>query len=130
MQNKILSAGSTKRPLFRNKIRSILGLMTGLTGLANMLTGILPRPSWDVLLGEWPVDAHHGVHKLLVVVGFFLVMLSYGMMRGKRQAWVATAILLLLSGLLYMLSRGPVFATVFIYVLVLLLIVFARHLRA
>ncbi len=130
MQNKFLSAEATKRPLFRNRIRSILGLMTGLTGLANMLTGILPRPSWDVLLGEWPVDAHHGVHKLLVVVGFFLVMLSYGMMRGKRQAWVATSILLLLSAVLYMLSRGPVFATVLIDVLVLLLIVFARHFRA
>jgi phosphatidylglycerol lysyltransferase len=130
MQNKILSAGATQQPLFRNRIRSILGLMTGLTGLANMLTGILPRPSWDVLLGAWPVDTHHGVHKLLVVVGFFLVMLSYGMMRGKRQAWVATGILLLLSALLYMLSRGPVFATVLIYVLVLLLIVFTRHFRA
>ena len=130
MQNKILSAGATKRPLFRNRIRSILGLMTGLTGLANMLTGILPRPSWDVLLGEWPVDAHHGVHKLLVVLGFFLVMLSYGMMRGKRQAWVAAGILLLLSALLYMLGRGPVFATVFIDALVFLLIVFVRHFRA
>jgi phosphatidylglycerol lysyltransferase len=130
MQNKILSAEATKRPLFRNRIRSILGLLTGLTGLANMLTGILPRPGWDVLLGEWPVDTHHGVHKLLVVVGFFLVMLSYGMMRGKRQAWVATGILLLLSALLYMLGGGPVFATMLIDVLVLLLIVFARHFRA
>jgi len=130
MQNNILSDGATKRPLSHNRIRFILGLMTGLTGLANMLTGILPRPSWDVLLGAWPVDTHHGVHKLLVVVGFFLVMLSYGMMRGKRQAWVATGILLLLSGLLYMLSGGPVFATVLIDVLVLLLIVFARHFRA
>ena len=95
MQNKTLPAEATKPPQFRNGIRSILALMTGLTGLANMLIVILPRPNWDVLLGEWPVDTHYGVHKLLVVVGFFLVMLSYGMMRGKRQAWVATAILLL-----------------------------------
>src|SRR5215467_5619897 len=130
MQNKTLPAEATKPPQFRNGIRSLLGLTSGLTGLANMLTIILPRPNWDVLLGEWPVATHHGVHKLLVVVGFFLVMLSYGMMRGKRQAWVATAILLLLSGLLYMLSRGPVFATALIDLLVLLLIVFARHFRA
>lgn len=130
MQNKTLPAEATKPPQFRNGIRSILGLMTGLTGLANMLTVILPRPNWDVLLGEWPVDTHYGVHKLLVVVGFFLVMLTYGMMRGKRQAWVATAILLLLSAFLYMLSRGPVFATALIAALVLLLIVFARHFHA
>src|SRR5258707_14477341 len=57
-------------------------------------------------------------------------MLSYGMTRGKRQAWVATAILLLLSAFLYMLSRGPVFATALIATLVLLLIVFARHFQA
>ena len=130
MQNKTLPAGATKPPQFRNGIRSILGLMSGLTGLANMLTVILPRPSWDVLLGEWPVATHYGIHKLLVVVGFFLVMLSYGMMRGKRQAWVATAILLLLSAFLYMLSGGPVFATALIATLVLLLIAFARHFQA
>jgi phosphatidylglycerol lysyltransferase len=130
MQNKTLPAEATKPPQFRNGIRSILSLMTGLTGLANMLTVILPRPNWDVLLGQWPVDTHYGVHKLLVVVGFFLVMLSYGMMRGKRQAWVATAILLLLSAFLYMLSRGPVFATALIAALVLLLIAFARHFQA
>ena len=130
MQNRTLHAGATKPPQFRNGIRSILGLMSGLTGLANMLTVILPRPSWDVLLGAWPVATHYGAHKLLVVVGFFLMMLSSGMMRGKRQAWVATAILLLLSAFLYMLSAGPVFATALIAALVLLLVAFARHFQA
>ena len=115
---------------FRNKMRSLLGLVTGLTGLVNMLAAILPKPSWDVLLGAWPVDAHHGAHKLLVVVGFFLVMLSYGMMRGKRQAWLATTMLLLVSAFLYMLNGGLVFATLLTVALALLLIVFARHFRA
>src|SRR5690349_12233036 len=126
MQNKTLLNEAPKPLLLRNRIRSILGLMTGLVGLVNMLAVILRRPNWDILLGEWPVDAHHGVHKLLVVIGFFLVMLAYGMMRGKRQAWVATAILLLLSGFLYMLSGGLVLATGLTLALVLLLIVFAR----
>src|SRR5260221_14629860 len=111
MKNKPLPAEAPKPPQFRNGIRSILGLMTGLTGLAIMLIVILPRPSWDVLLGEWPVDTHYGVHKLLVVLGFFLVMFSYGMTRRKLLAWGARAILLLLSAVLYMFSRGPVFAT-------------------
>src|SRR5205085_260086 len=115
---------------YRKRIRSILGLVTGLVGLANMLAVILPKPTWDVLLGQWPMDAHHGVHKLLVVIGFFLMMLSYGMMRGKRQAWVATTILLLLSAFLYILSGGLVIATAFTGTLVLLLIAFARHFRA
>src|SRR6266851_4691174 len=36
-----------------------------------MLTVILPRPNWDVLLGEWPVDTHYGVHKLIVFARHF-----------------------------------------------------------
>jgi phosphatidylglycerol lysyltransferase len=48
-----------------------MGLATGLAGLANMLSAIVPRPNWDMLLGAWPVEIHHGVHKLIVVVGFF-----------------------------------------------------------
>mgnify|MGYP001283972291 CR=1 FL=1 len=130
MRNNILPNEAIKPFRFRNRIRSTLGLVTGLVGLANMLAVILPKPTWDVLLGAWPVDVYHGVHKLLVVIGFFLVMLSYGMMRGKRQAWVATTILLLLSAFLYMLSRGLVIATALTLALVLLLIVFARHFRA
>src|SRR5205085_12588710 len=54
----------------------------------------------------------------------------YGMMRGKRQAWIATTILLLLSAFLYILSGGLVIATALTIALVLLLIVFARHFRA
>src|SRR2546428_13917848 len=104
MQNTTSSSEATKPFQIRKRIRHILGPVTGLAGIVNMLTVILPRPSWDVLLGSWPVDAHHGVYKLLVVVGFVLVMLSYGMMCGKRQARIATTILLLLSAFLYMLS--------------------------
>jgi phosphatidylglycerol lysyltransferase len=130
MQNKTLLNEMTNPLRFRNKMRSLLGLVTGLTGLVNMLAAILPRPGWDVLLGAWSVDAHHGVHKLLVVVGFFLVMLSFGMMRGKRQAWLATTMLLFVSAFLYMLDGGAVFATLLTVALALLLIVFARHFRA
>lgn len=130
MQNKMYRSEATKRLQLRSGIRFILGLLTGLAGLVNMLTVILPRPSLDMLLGGWPLDAQHGEHKLLVVLGFFLMMLSYGLMRGKRQAWWATSILLLLSVLLYILSEGAVFATVLTAAPVLLLLVFARHFQA
>src|SRR5258706_9261634 len=130
MQNKPIPNETTKPPVFRTRIRTLASLVTGLTGLANMLTAILPRPSWDVLLGAWPVDTHHGVNKLLIVIGFFLVMLSYGMMRGKRQAWLATTMLLLVSAFLYMLNGGAVFTASLTVSLALPLIVFAGHFRA
>jgi len=130
MQNKPMPNGAIKPSPTRKRIRPILGILTGSAGLANMLVYVLPRPSWDVLLGEWPADIHHGVHNLLVVVGFFLVMISYGITRGKRQAWLATTLLLLLSALLYTLSGGPVFASIVMLSLVFLLICFDQHFHA
>lgn len=130
MQDKTLPPRAIKPSPMRKRIRPILGIMTGLAGLANMLVYMLPRPSWDILLGEWPADIHHGVYKLIVVIGFFLVMISYGMMRGKHQAWLATSLLLLLTALLYTLSGGPVFASVIMLTLVFLLITSAQHFQA
>src|SRR5258707_7429808 len=111
-------------------IRLIIGLVTGLVGVANMLTVIVPGFNWGILLGEWPVDIRHGIHKLLVVVGFFLIMLSYAMMRGKRQAWYTTLILLIFSAFLYILSGGLVLATGLAGALVLVLMIFSRHFGA
>jgi phosphatidylglycerol lysyltransferase len=51
-------------------------------------------------------------------------------MRGKRQAWLATAILLLLSAFLNTLGAGPVFFTALTLALVCLLIACARYFRA
>ncbi len=130
MQNTIHDNQVTKPFVLRNWIRCLFGILTGLAGLVNMLTAIFPRPGWDILLGDWPVDTHHGAHQLLVVIGFFLLMLSYGMMRGKRHAWLATTLLLLISGVLYLSGGGPVFATLLTVPMILLLIAFARHFRA
>ena len=130
MQNKTIPNEAIKLSQARKRIRPILGILTGLAGLANMLVYLLPKPSWDVLLGAWPTDIHHGVHNLLVVVGFFLVMISYGIARGKRQAWLAATLLLLLSALLYTLGGGPIFASIVMLSLVFMLVCFDQHFRA
>ncbi|MGH2494376.1 MAG: bifunctional lysylphosphatidylglycerol flippase/synthetase MprF [Ktedonobacteraceae bacterium] len=96
----------------RRIIRLIVALIVGLTGVANMWFAILPRPNWDMLLGAWPVDTHHGLYKLTVVIGFFLIMLSYGLARGKRGVWRVAIILLLLSAILHILSGGQVLPTI------------------
>ncbi|GAC1653806.1 MAG: hypothetical protein NVS4B12_25670 [Ktedonobacteraceae bacterium] len=48
---------------------------------------------------------------LTVVIGFFLILLSYGLTRGKRHAWRITLVLTLLSALLHILRGGSVLAT-------------------
>ena len=130
MQNNTHFKKTTKTLVFRKRLRFFLGLTTGSIGLFNMVIAILPRPSWDVLLGDLTIDTHHSTHKLLAVTGFFLVMLSLGMMRAKRQAWLATTLLLLISTFLYVLSRGPLFAILLTGIMILLLTAFAPHFRA
>ena len=108
MQKKIFLMKDVQR---FHPIRSLSGLGIGLVGLTTMISAIVPRPQWELLLGAWPGDALHGSSRLIIVIGFFLMMLSRGMMRGKRQAWSATLLLLLLSTALRLLSKGSILIT-------------------
>ncbi len=130
MQTKILYAEEAHVYRSRKIMRLIIALATGLTGLANMLFVILPRPDWDMMLGAWPLDALHGLYKLTVVVGFFLLMLSYGLARGKRGAWRVAIVLLLLSASLHILSGGQVLPTIGTGALLALLAACARCFQA
>ena len=111
-------------------VRPGLGLATGLAGIANMVAAIVPKPNWDMLLGVWPVDTHHGAYKLTVIVGFFLLMLLHGLLRGKREAWCTTVILLLLSVFLHILCGGQVLVTIITGVVLTLLVVSSRSFQA
>jgi phosphatidylglycerol lysyltransferase len=114
----------------RSTIRFLMGLALGLTGLADMTSAIVSKLNWDILLGTWPVDVLHGTPKLTVVVGFFLVMLSYGLMRGKRQAWSIAVLLLLLSAFLHILRGGSLLSSIVAITLVTLLLVLFRYFQA
>jgi hypothetical protein len=82
-------------------VRLAIGLAIGLTGIVNMLYAIV-KPQLEFLQREWPIEIHQGIgYRLMVVIGFFLVMLSSGFIRGKYQAWVITLMLLVLSFVLY-----------------------------
>ncbi|MBV9616069.1 MAG: DUF2156 domain-containing protein [Ktedonobacteraceae bacterium] len=73
----------------------------------------MPRLHWNILPGAWPLTIHRAhAQTLTVVVGFFLIMLSYGLARGKNQAWRITLFLLLLSVWLHILRSGSILATI------------------
>ena len=95
-----------------------------------MVAAIVPKPNWDMLLGVWPVDTRHGAYKLTVIVGFFLLMLLHGLLRGKREAWCTTVILLLLSVFLHILCGGQVLVTIITVVVLTLLVVSSRSFQA
>ncbi|WP_069802973.1 bifunctional lysylphosphatidylglycerol flippase/synthetase MprF [Thermogemmatispora onikobensis] len=95
-----IAANRQLRRLSRLGIVAVIGLV----GLVDMLSLFVPAlAAWDILPNAWlgalPVSHPHA-HPLTAVIGFFLLMLSYGLARGKRQAWLVTLVLLLLSALL------------------------------
>jgi phosphatidylglycerol lysyltransferase len=114
----------------RMLVRLAIGLATGLVGIADMLSVVVPKLNWDILIGVWPIVANHSAQKLTVVVGFFLVMLSYGLIRGKHQAWNITLVLLILSFFLHILRGGSVLATLTALALTILLLVLFRYFQA
>ena len=114
----------------RTPVRFIIGLATGLVGIADMLSAIVPKLNWDILLGSYTSDFPQGPQKLTVVVGFFLIMLSYGLMRGKKQAWAITIALLILSFFLHIKRGGSVLASIIAIALLVLLLLLMRFFRA
>ncbi|GCF09347.1 bifunctional lysylphosphatidylglycerol flippase/synthetase MprF [Dictyobacter arantiisoli] len=120
-----------KADRIRHLIRYLTGLMTGLVGISDMLSAIVPRFSWSFFLGAWPIVNHRvPAQTFTVVVGFFLIILSYGLMRGKKHAWNITLILLLLSALLHIQRSGSVLATVIALTLAITLYSLSRFFKA
>lgn len=95
-----------------------------------MLTGIILKLNLDILFGTWMVDVHPGFHGFPIIVGSFLMMLSVGLMRGKRQAWRMGVLLLLASALLHVLRHSYVLASIVSLALAILLIIYSRHFQA
>lgn len=115
----------------RHIIRYSIGLITGLVGIADMLSAIAPKLNWDIPLGAWPILNHRvPAQTFTVVVGFFLIMLSYGLARGKQHAWLITLALLILSATLHIRRSGSILATVIALLLAILLSILARFFHA
>ena len=114
----------------RYLMRLTIALATGLTGLANMLSIIFPKPDWDLVLGTWPVNIHYGMPKLIVVCGFALLMLFFGLLRGKHAAWSTAIIFLFLSTLFHLLSGGQVLTSILTGGLIMLLVICSRFFQA
>jgi phosphatidylglycerol lysyltransferase len=134
MRIKHLYMGFTSKNPLRHGVRSLIALFTGLVGLGDMLTSLFPRFHWDMSQYIWPVVSHaQRLHaqSLTVVIGFFLIMLSYGLARGKRHAWFITLLLSLLSASLLPTMRShTILVTVGALLVVILLAIFAPFFQA
>jgi phosphatidylglycerol lysyltransferase len=115
----------------RRIVRYLIGFITSLVGTADMLSVIIPRSNRNFLLGIWPILSHRvSAQSFTVVIGFFLIMLSYGLARGKKHAWRITLVLLVLSALLDVRRGSLVLATLVALLLALVLYLLSRFFQA
>jgi phosphatidylglycerol lysyltransferase len=121
-------------------IRAIAGFVIGLVGLCDMLSAIVPRFNWSAILGDdtwgfflgdWPLLQHRvPAQSFTVIAGFFLLILSYGLARGKKHAWNISLMLLLISALLHVQRSGSYLITAIALVAALVLYLLAPFFRA
>ena len=131
MSEEISTSSVDRTKQVRRVVRSLIGFVTCLVGISDMLSVLMPRLNWEILLGAWPILDHRvPAQSFIVVIGFFLIMLSYGLARGKKHAWRITLVLLLLSAVLHIRRSGSVLATVIALLLAVLLYLLARFFQA
>ena len=120
-----------KSDRMRHMIRYFAGLVTGLVGISDMLSSIVPRFTWSFFLGAWPIINHRiPAQTFTVVIGFFLILLSYGLVRGKKHARNITLILLFVSAGLHIQRSGSVLATVIALACAMTLLILSRFFKA
>ena len=113
-------------------VRSSIAVIAATLGLADMVSALFPRLHWQIVSEEWPLVVHYHSAAMTIVIDIFLVMLSYGLLHGKRQSWRIVLVLLLASILLHILRRGITLSTFASMALVVLLLVFSSsfHVRS
>lgn len=130
---RIDTSFSPTHPL-RHGCRLFIALITGLVGLGDMLSAIFPKFHWNTWqFIRLPVSHVTRLHlqTLTVVIGFFLIMLSYGLARGKHQAWRITLLLASISAfLLPILHVCTALVGLIALLLVVLLLVFSPFFQA
>ena len=97
-----------------SKVPRLLGNLTYLVGLVDLLTGLLH--SWRVhlqgLTEVLPGALSDAAAAATVVSGIFLIVLGHSLKRRKRRAWRAAVALLALSVVLHAVKTEPVSALI------------------
>src|SRR6266487_5488767 len=117
MQSRIMQrVRGSQRAQTTGKLRVVFALAVALMGIINVLTVLLPtRPGRLALLGSLLNQLAPFAPSILpvldtgrtlaLILGFFLLVVAFGLARGKRRAWQFALLLLPLSALAH-LAKG------------------------
>ena len=109
----------------RRRTRSIAGATIAFTGLINLLSAITPpeRGRLAIVRGIVPITVPETASAVVAAAGIALLLLSRGVRRGQRHAWVLAVVLVSVSGVLHVVKGLDVEeATVALLVLAYLLL--------
>jgi lysylphosphatidylglycerol synthetase-like protein (DUF2156 family) len=117
MQSRIMKwVRGSQRAQITGKLRVVFALAVAVMGVINVLTVLLPtRPGELALLGSLLnrlapfspsiLPVLDTGRTLALILGFFLLVVAFGLARGKRRAWQFALLLLPLSALAH-LAKG------------------------
>ncbi len=77
----------------------IMAVLAALMGLVNVLSALMPGlvSRIELIRPDLPLYVQHGGRLTATLSGFALLMLASGLWRGKRNAWLLTLIVLVIS---------------------------------
>lgn len=103
------------------KVHASAAVLVGLSGAADIVAAYVPRTRLGDMLAYWPLAFEFNLRAFGVLIGFGLILLAQGLARGKRHAWQLT-ILLLVTSLLWQVTRGHVMVAIWLTGLMSLLL--------
>jgi phosphatidylglycerol lysyltransferase len=110
----------------------IIAILTGLMGMVNLFSAILPELKSRLILLEniIPLEVRQGSRLASALAGFGLLILASSLWRRKRNAWLLTLVILSLSIVTHLIKGLDFEEASLAGALIILLVIFRRDFHA
>jgi phosphatidylglycerol lysyltransferase len=84
----------------------LMAMLTAVMGVVNLLSSVTPSlmSRLETIKGYLPLMVRHGGHLTAALGGFALMSLSIGLWRRKRNAWILTLVVLVVSAISHLIK--------------------------
>ena len=102
----VKSFGASERSLAESWSVRIIALLTALMGIVSVLSAVTPSlaDQLENIRRVSPFEVRHGGQLTTALSGFALLLLSFGLWRRKRVAWLLTITTLIISAASYLIK--------------------------
>jgi len=123
------------QPLHRQSddwLVKLVAILTALMGVVNLISATFPAlmDRLKVIENIFPLEVRRGSHLTAALAGFALLMLAVNLRRRKRVAWLASLVLMIVSGVSHLIKGLDYEEALLAGTLVVILIVTRDHFHA